>query len=52
MAHITDILTREEAQSLQEEFNELLCDGTSYEEVEELMLDYGLEMDYLFDLIY
>ena len=48
---LTDILPREDIRCLREELDAILCDGADYEEVEDLLLDYGLEMDYLFDLI-
>lgn len=51
-----DGIDREEArrmrQEAREEINAMLEDGESYEEIEDMLLcDYGLEMDYIFDLI-
>ena len=43
---------REELIAAREDFYALVEDGAGYGEVEEMMLDdYGVEMDYLMDLI-
>ena len=52
-----DELTEEEAREQVEEavelINEVLESGGSYEEAEEILLDdLGLEMDYIFDLLF
>lgn len=48
MKEINEIIGNENAQELREEFNDILCNGGDYEDVEDLLLDYGLEMDYIF----
>lgn len=52
-----DELTEEEAREQVEEaveaINDILASGGSYEEAEEILLDdLGLEMDYIFDLLF
>jgi len=34
-----------------EQVNDVISSGGSYDEVEEILMDYGLEMDYIFDFI-
>lgn len=51
-----DNMSREEAMaernSAREEILNMIEDGFGYDDVEDLLLsDYGLEMDYIFDLI-
>lgn len=51
-----DALTTEEAKAQRREarkrFYEMMDECASYEEVEEMMADdYGLEMDYIFDIM-
>ena len=51
-----DQVTEEEVkqirQDAKEEIHNILENGGSYDEIEELLMyDYGLEMDYIFDLI-
>ena len=51
-----DGMSREEAEAerrrAREAFYELMDEGCGYDEVEEMMSgDYGLEMDYLFDIM-
>ena len=51
-----DNMTKEEArrerQNASEMFFDMLEDGAGYEEVEDaLMCEYGLEMDYIMDLL-
>ena len=36
---------------IREQVSEILDGGGSYNEVEELLYDYGLEMDYVFDFL-
>lgn len=45
------ILGDEEFSNLQHDFMEELENGANYGDIEDLMLGYGLEMDYLFDVI-
>ena len=52
-----DELTYEEAKEqvsdVADSIKELLADGGSYEEVEDIMLyELGLEMDYVFDMLF
>ena len=51
MTRIEDILCEEEIAALKEDLNDLITSGGSFMEIEDLLLDYGLEMDYLEDLI-
>ena len=51
-----DNMTKEEAHREYQNASEMLCnmleDGAGYEEVEDaLMCEYGLEMDYIMDLL-
>ena len=51
-----DDMTKEEAHKERQNASEMLCnmleDGAGYEEVEDtLMCEYGLEMDYIMDLL-
>ena len=51
-----DRVTREEARRERDNARNAMCElidgGCCYDEVEDMLLcDYGLEMDYLFDLI-
>ena len=48
---VTEIIGKEEADSLRDEVWEAIGDGCSYDEVEEIMAGYGLEMDYIDELI-
>lgn len=52
MKKIEDILGKEEAKCLRDDFNEILMGDCNYGEVEELLLGYGLEMDYLEQLLF
>lgn len=48
MKAINEIIGEREAENLRSDFNDLLwSDGASYGDVEELLLGYGLEMDYV-----
>ena len=52
-AQIEAILGLEEASNLRDDFNELIMsDDCNYGEVEDLLMDYGLEMDYLDQLMW
>lgn len=57
MKQIEEIIGNEEASSLREEF-ESMIDGSSsspmdlYDNVEDLLMGYGLEMDYLEQLLF
>lgn len=51
-----EIIGDEEFNNLRTEFMDELCNEDAnpmemYNNIEDLMLDYGLEMDYLFDVI-
>lgn len=53
MKAINEIIGEREAENLRGEFNDLLwSDGASYGDVEELLLGYGLDPDYLEQLIW
>lgn len=49
---IQEIIGKEEANELKQEFENLIDSGANYGEVEDLMLSYGLEMDYILELMY
>jgi hypothetical protein len=52
-AQIEAILGLEEARNLRDDFNELIMsDDCNYGEVEDLLMGYGLEMDYLDQLMW
>jgi len=52
MEEIENIIGKQNARGLQAEFEELMdTEGTTYDDIEELLLDYGLEMDYVMDLL-
>lgn len=51
MSNVETIIGKDETRELRAELNDLLNTETDYEEVEDLLLSYGLEMDYFFDLI-
>lgn len=36
---------------IKEQVNDVLSSGGSYDDVEEILMDYGLEMDYIFEFI-
>ena len=42
---------RETCDAIREEMYDIINEGGTYEDVEDLFLNYGLEMDYLMDLI-
>jgi hypothetical protein len=50
-----DGMTKEEAKAerkrASEEFYNYINDGADYDDIEEMLDDYGLEMDYIFDLL-
>ena len=48
---VSEIIGREEADSLRDEVWEAIGEGGSYDDIEEIMAGYGLEMDYIEDLI-
>jgi hypothetical protein len=52
MSNVIDIIGESETKELKGELNDLLSTETNYEEVEDLMLSYGLEMDYLEQLLF
>ena len=54
----TEILKREYGSEweavyseIKEQVNDVLSSGGSYDDVEEVLMDYGLEMDYIFEFI-
>lgn len=51
METIKEILGAEQEQDLRSEFQNALENGAWYNDIEELLLGYGLEMDYVIDLI-
>ena len=52
MKAIEEIIGEREADNLRNDFSDLLDAGGNYGDVEELLLGYGLEMDYLEQLIF
>ena len=52
MSNVIDIIGETETKELKGELNDLLSTGTNYDEVEDLLLSYGLEMDYLEQLLF
>ena len=52
MSNVIDIIGESETKELKGELNDLLSTDTNYEEVEDLMLSYGIEMDYLEQLLF
>lgn len=52
MTNVKDIIGEAETKELKGELNDLLNTETNYDEVEDLMLSYGLEMDYLEQLLF
>ena len=51
MSNVIDIIGEAETKELKGELNDLLNTETNYDEVEDLMLSHGLEMDYFDQLI-
>lgn len=51
MKAIEDIIGKRGAQSLRKDFNEIIMTGR-FDQVEDLMLEYGLEMDYVEQLMW
>lgn len=51
MNEVEEIIGKAETRELKGELNDLLNTETTYDEVEDLLLGYGLEMDYLERLI-
>lgn len=50
---IESIIGKEDARNLRSEFNDLLLsEGANYDDVEELLLGYGLEMDFIEQLLW
>lgn len=48
---IENIIGKEEARNLRQEFQEMLSHNFSYDDVEDLLASYGLEPDYIEQLI-
>lgn len=44
---LEQIIGEEETECLRSEFNDMICDGADYDDIEELLMGYGLEMDYV-----
>jgi hypothetical protein len=44
---IENVIGEREAQELRSDFNDVLMNGGSYGDVEDLLLGYGLETDYV-----
>lgn len=52
MKEVQDIIGKEEARELKAEMNDMLSTGeATYEDIEDLFLSYGLEMDYFIDCV-
>jgi hypothetical protein len=49
---IESIIGKEDARNLRSEFNDLLLGGANYDDIEELLLGYGLEMDFIEQLLW
>lgn len=52
MQAIENIIGQDEAKCLRSDFNDAIMNGAGYGEVEDLLLGYGLEMDYLEQLLW
>ena len=52
MSNVIDIIGESETKELKGELMNLLSTETNYEEVEDLLLSHGLEMDYLEQLLF
>lgn len=52
MSNVIDIIGETETKELKGELIDLLSTETTYDEVEDLLLSYGLEMDYLEELLF
>ena len=51
MTNVVDIIGKAETSALKGELNDLLSTDTNYDEVEDLLSSYGLEMDFLEQLL-
>ena len=55
MSDLTENLDQEQKDDLQDAKNEILermeTENLSYDEVEEIMLEYSFEMDYIFEIL-
>ena len=52
MSSVIDIIGESDTKQLKGELNDLLSTETTYDEVEDLLLSHGLEMDYLEQLLF
>ena len=52
MKSIEEIIGKAEAEELKAEFNDIMWNGGDYDDVEELLLGYGLEMDFVEQLMW
>ena len=53
MERIEKVIGKEDARNLRKDFNEaIMSEGTNYGDIEDLLLGYGLEMDYLEQLLW
>jgi len=50
--NIQEILPQEDVQDLYEEVMDTISNGGDYDDVEDIMLGYGLEMDYIESLLF
>lgn len=51
MQTVEEIIGNEEAQDLRDELNDVLStDDVTYDDIEEIMMGYGLEMDYFLEM--
>ena len=49
---VSEIIGHDEAECLETEVMDMIAEGGSYEDVEDIMLNYGLEMDYIEDILF
>jgi|GEM_PF-2140171 len=49
---IEEIIGEDEAQELRYEAQDALMSGASYDEIEDILLGYGLEMDYIDQILF
>lgn len=48
---LTENEAKEEFNGLREDVLNAIEDGAGYDDVEDMLLDYGLEMDYIMDML-
>ena len=52
MERINNIIGDELTEVLHDEFDEMIENGCEFDDIEELMFSYGLEMEYLEELLF